>query len=61
MEKRANCLLKDRTGKIPLHIAAEIGKARHVEALARASLACVDQKDPDGRTPLHFAALNGKG
>lgn len=61
MEKKANCLLKDRAGITPLHTAAKFGKDRHVEALAKASFACVDQKDSEGRTPLHFAALNGKG
>ncbi|KAJ7385774.1 hypothetical protein OS493_013808 [Desmophyllum pertusum] len=60
LEKKANCLLRDGAGKTPLHIAAETGKARHVESLAKGSLACVCQKDPDDRTPLHFAALNGK-
>lgn len=61
LEKKANCLLKDRAGIIPLHTAAKFGKDRHVEALAKASFACVDQKDSEGRTSLHFAALNGKG
>ena len=61
LEKKANCLLEDRAGITPLHTAAEFGKDRHVEALAKTSLACVDQRDSYGRTPLHFAALNGKG
>ncbi|KAL9969346.1 hypothetical protein ACROYT_G021550 [Oculina patagonica] len=60
LEKKANCLLKDDVGKTPLHIAAETGKARHVDALAKASITCVCQKDAENRTPLHFAALNGK-
>jgi len=61
LETKANCLLKDGDGKTPLHLAAEAGKARHVEALAKASLASVDQKDLGDRTPLHVAALNGRG
>lgn len=60
LEKKANCLLRDDAGKTPLHIAAETGKARHVEALSKASITCVCQKDVENRTPLHFAALNGK-
>jgi len=60
LEKKANSLLKDDAGKTPLHIAAENGKARHVEFLTKASIACVCQKDLENRTPLHFAALNGK-
>ena len=61
MEKKANCLLRDGAGKTPIHMAAETGKARHVEVLGKASLVSICQKDADGRTPLHFAALNGKG
>ena len=60
LEKKANCLLRDGTGKTPLHIAAETGKPRHVEALVKASLVSVFQKDVHDRTPLHCAALNGR-
>ena len=54
-------MLRDGDGKTPLRIAAENGSARHVEALAKASLASVCQKDRDDRTVMHFAALNGNG
>ena len=60
LEKKANPLLRDDSGKTPLHIAAETGKARHVEVLTKSSITCVCQKDLENRTPLHFAALNGK-
>ena len=61
LEKKANCMIRDAAGKTPLDIAAETGMARHVEALAKASLASLGQRDADNRTPMHFAALNGKG
>ena len=54
-------MLRDAAGKTPLDIVAETGMARHVEALAKASLASLGQRDADNRTPMHFAALNGKG
>ena len=57
--RKANSLLTNSAGKTALHMAAETGRVRHVEALVKNSCASVDQKDPEGRTPLHLAALNG--
>lgn len=56
---KPNCTLKDINRKTALHLAAaETGKARFVEMLARSGLTAVFDRDDTLRTPLHYAAMN---
>ena len=55
-----NCFTNDASQKSPLHLAAESGKERHVEALAKASISCVFSRDSFDRTPLHSSIIRRK-
>ena len=49
---------QDRTGKTPLHVAAELGFEAVVDLLIKAR-AQVNVRDTDGCTPLYYAAWRG--
>ena len=57
----ANALVqaKNCIGSTPLHLAAQQGHARAVEALIAHHPSLVDTQDNDGCTPLAYAAANG--
>jgi len=55
LEKMAPVNVADRSGRMPLHRAAEVGRVKIVDLLLAAG-ARADVKDADGRTPLHAAA-----
>lgn len=57
-DHKANLLLKNRDGRIPLHLAATKTRARCIEALK--SECALIQVDNRGDTPLHIACRYGR-
>ncbi|KNC50725.1 uncharacterized protein AMSG_11997 [Thecamonas trahens ATCC 50062] len=60
VEGGADVNVADADGRFPLHVAAENGRYRVVDALASASGVDLDVVDADGKTPLHVAAEGGE-
>ena len=60
LQYNACCMIKDMNHKTALHVAVEMGKVNHVEAMCRAALSCISLGDDAKRTPLHYAVINRK-
>ncbi|XP_068755474.1 transient receptor potential cation channel subfamily A member 1-like [Montipora capricornis] len=58
-QKRHGIFFQDEHHKTPLHLAAEMGSSKHVEALAKHTRK-MNARDEKGRTPLHSAARKGQ-